>query len=340
MTIRTTAILFTILAAGACSSRSEPAWKQRMDEAARAASAGDQVTAEAVLRATLPIAASGDELAATQAALADILRTTGHPAEAIPLYRQALAVWQGTPGLAAQRVAAEYGLAEASLATGDAVGARLALRRALADAADLEVASRLLASLAMLEAQSGDLAAAEASCREALRRWEAAKGSEAIELLPALDGLARVLASARKTEEADAITLRALAIAERQFGLGHPALIPPISSRIQVLASAQRWSDAIALGTRLLVLMERSTGTDNRDYVAALNQQIALLAAAGDFAGAAKLNATAVDIVGRILGPKDANLVTALRNGAELQRRAGNGKEAADLEQRAAAIVP
>lgn len=338
---------------------------------------GGMPEAEALLRRALACRDDGTPAAYRQAMLADAVRAQGRPAEAAPLYRQAIAGWERIPGgdpvnleltrhglaqcLPAaearpllEQAAAGIGrfpgaraaslpvldtLASACAELGDRAAAESALRRALAIAGDAEPAAEpaLHGRLAALAAADGRSDDAIAELRTAIAGRRRLGGDPA--------GLAGDLSRLAALEQAAGSPLAvgswrdAVAAWESCRGPAAAGLAPALFSLADALDGIGRSADAIPPAERALRILA-GDGTDRQPYVAALNHVVGLCARARDLDRAIALNDEACRIVERTLGPRDPNLATALRNGAELRRRVGRTADGDALDRRADGIAP
>ncbi len=297
-------------------------------------SRGDFSSAEITLRETLAIRTrtcgpEGGDTAYNQAMLADVLRTAGRGSQAESLYRAALATWQKLGGNAENSISAERGLAHVLADREDYIGARQALERAIrattANTVDRSTGIQVLSELAMLLIQAGDLPGAEQATKETITAIKVTNGLGAIELVPALDARARVLAALGRIPEATTTIAQALSISEHRYGAEHPTLIPLLDAQSQIFATTNLWNQARTSNERAMNLIRQSQGTDNADYLGTLNRQIVFCTAMNDLDRAIMHNDHLIAILRRTTAANDPNTALAVRNHNDLLRRQQRG---------------
>ncbi len=168
--------------------------------------------------------------------LAEVYRIQGDTALAIPLYRRALAIWEGAPGTDRLDIAtALNNLAEAYRSEGNHVEAEPLYRRALAiweqdlgpDHANVATG---LNNLALALHAEQRLEEAESLFRRALSVWEESLGPTNPSVAAVLTNLANVLRTRGAYADAEPLARRSLAIMEQLLGPNHPELVPNLDN--------------------------------------------------------------------------------------------------------------
>ncbi len=168
--------------------------------------------------------------------LAEVYRIQGDTALAVPLYRQALAIWEGAPGTDRLDIAtALNNLAEAYRSEGNQVEAEPLYRRALAIweedlGGDHTNVATGLNNLALALHAEQRLEEAESLFRRALSIWEVSLGPTNPSVAAVLTNLANVLRSGGAYADAEPLARRSLAIMEQLVGPTHPELVPNLDN--------------------------------------------------------------------------------------------------------------
>ncbi|MDB5100891.1 MAG: hypothetical protein JWM80_5312, partial [Cyanobacteria bacterium RYN_339] len=212
---------------------------------------------------------------------AEAARYLDRLAEAAADYEQALAT--GLPAL--------IGLAKARQLQGDYAAARALLERALAQAQGAQRA-RILSTLARLDLFAGEMAAAEATAREAVEVARAAGNQPILAQCLTLHGLLRFQRDLGAADEARAVLEEALAIGQAigdrvGQGMAHDAL----GNLAMALGDLPRAAEAFARFGEVC----RQAGLATEGLMADLNAAIV----AGEAHDASRAEALAVDVAAR-----------------------------------------
>ena len=265
-------------------------------------------------------------------------------AEAEPLYKRALGIWEKALGPEHPDVATSLNnLAVLYDAQGKYVEAEPLYQRALGiwekalGPEHLDVATSLNNLAALYRAQGKD-AEAEPLYQRALGIREKALGPEHPHVANSLNNLAALYRAQGKSAEAEPLYQRALAIQEKALGSEHPRVATSLNN-LGVLYRAQgKYAEAEPLDQRALAIREKALGPEHPDVAISLNNLAALYYAKGKYAEAEPLDQRALGIWEKALGPEHPNVATVLENYADLLRQTGRKSQAAEMEARAKAI--
>jgi len=155
--------------------------------------------------------------------------------------------------------------------------------------------------------------------------------------LDALNRQALQLYQAGKYAEATDIANRALALAERQFGLEHPKFADALSSLAVTYRAQHRYAEAESLAKRALAIDEKVLAGDHPQVAGALTVLATLYEDQGRFADAEPLYKRALAIAEKALGPDNPDVGAALTRLAGAYVYQGRYAEAEPLYQRALA---
>ena len=138
--------------------------------------------------------------------------------------------------------------------------------------------------------------------------------------------------------EAQALSERALAIAERAFGPNHPDVSRCLNDLAVVHWYQGRFSEAQARNERALAIRESALGPGHLDVASSLNTLAIIHSNQGNYAEAKRLIERALAIRERALGPDHPLVAHSLGNLANILKEYGLHEEALPLCERVVAI--
>jgi len=231
-----------------------------------------------------------------------LLQHTNRLAEAEPLLRQVVTIWENALGCSHPNVASAFNnLAALLKETNRLTEADELFRRALAiDEAwhspnHPQVATDLN-NLAVLLQDSNRLAEAELLIRRALAIDEAWHGPNHPNVATALNNLAELLRTTNRLAEAEPLYRRALAIDEASYGPIHRDVARDLGNLALLLWATNRLAEAEPLYRRALAIDEASYGPDHPDVAIRLNNLAGLMYATKRLAEAEPLCLRMVEI--------------------------------------------
>jgi tetratricopeptide (TPR) repeat protein len=230
--------------------------------------------------------------------LAQLLQATNRLAEAEPLKRRALAIFE-----------ASYGPDHPSVATG-------------------------LNNLAQLLKATNRLTEAEPLMRRALAINEASYGPQHPEVATSLNNLAQLLQATNRLAEAEPLMRRSLAIDEASYGPDHPDVATSLNNLAQLLKATNRLAEAEPLMRRALAIDEASYERDHPRVATRLNNLAQLLQATNRLAEAEPLMRRSLAIDEASYGPDHPNVAIRLNNLAQLLKATNRPEEAESLMRR------
>jgi tetratricopeptide (TPR) repeat protein len=323
-------------------------WAKRVVMLVSAALAGiDQSTRERLER-YLPHIQSCvqliDKLHLTFPAALQLLDKTGlyleeqaRYAEAEPLYRQRLHIWERALG--PEHPGLTYVLTSLALLyeqQGKYAEAEPLLQRCLhnqeqalgSEHLDLAVP---LYNLALLYNKQDKYAEAEPLFRRCLHIWEQSLGPEHLNLAEPLNGLAYLYAKQGKYAEAEPLYQRALTIREKGLGSEHPDLVEPLNGLAGLHLIHKKYSEAELLFRRCQRIRENALGLEHPEIARSLNNLALLYEQQGKYAEAEPLYLRCLSIQEQALGPKHPEIALLLNKLALAYARQGKYAEAEPL---------
>ncbi|WP_216918224.1 tetratricopeptide repeat protein [Synechococcus sp. CCAP 1479/10] len=276
--------------------------------------------------------------------LAQLLHATNRLAEAEPLMRRVVEIFQTSYGSDHPNVAvALNNLAGLLQTTNRLAEAEPLMRLALAiDEAsygtDHPDVARDLNNLAGLLRATSRLAEAEPLMRRALAIDEASYGTDHPNFARDLSNLAGLLRATNRLAEAEPLMRRALAIDEASYGTDHPNVAIRLNNLAGLLQTTNRLTEAEPLLRRALAIDEASYGTDHPDVARDLNNLAVLLQATSRLAEAEPLMRRALTIDEASYGTDHPDVASDLNNLALLLVATSRLAEAEPLMRRALAI--
>jgi DNA-binding SARP family transcriptional activator/Flp pilus assembly protein TadD len=307
--------------------------------------------AESLLRLGLTIAEhaaqTGSEIdvASNLNALAGLLRDTNRYAEAEPLHRRALEIYEASLGPQHAMVARVLNDLAILLHYGNRlVEAEDMYRRALSiDESEYgpnhPVVAVRLHNLAILLHETNRPLEAEPLLRRALAIDEAHSEANDPDVATDLCSLGWLLFTTGDAAQAEPLLRRAAAIRESAFGPDHPAFAFALNDLAVVLHDAGRLAEAGPLYRCALAVCESSFGVRHPIVAAHLNNLAELAARNGDFTDAAQLYRRALAIDEASYNAEHPNIARDLNNLAGALYATGEIAEARAYMQRAVAMI-
>jgi tetratricopeptide (TPR) repeat protein len=265
-------------------------------------------------------------------------------AEAEPLYKRALGIWEKALGPEHPDVATSLNnLALLYQAQGKLAEAEPLYKRSLdivekALGPEHPNVAASLNNLALLYQAQGKLGEAEPLFKRALGIREKALGPEHPDVAASLNNLAALYQAQGKLAEAEPLYKRALGIWEKALGPEHPD-VAAILNNLALLYKAQgKLAEAEPLHKRSLGIREKALGPEHPDVASSLNNLALLYQAQGKLAEAEPLYKRSLAIWEKALGPEHPDVATSLNNLAALYREQGKYAEAELLYERSLGI--
>ena len=276
--------------------------------------------------------------------LAWLFKLTNRLAEAEPLMRRAVAIYDKAYGPDHPHLAAALNnLAQLLSDTNRLTEAEPLMRRVLAiyekaygpNHPNLATAHN---NLGVLLRNTNRLAEAEPLYRRALAIDESAYGPNHPNVARDLNNLAQLLHVTDRFAEAEPLMRRVLAIYEKVYGSDHPDVIIAINNLAGLLRDTNRLVEAEPFMRRALAGAEAKYGSDHPDVARNLSNLANLLQATNRFAEAESLIRRALAIDEKAYGPNHPKVASRLNALAEVFRNKNRLAEAEPLILRALAI--
>jgi tetratricopeptide (TPR) repeat protein len=194
-----------------------------------------------------------------------------------------------------------------------------------------------LNNLAELYRAQGRHAEAEPLYQPALDITEKTLGPEHPDTAKGLNNLAELYRAQGRYAEAEPLHLRALDIREKALGPEHPDTAISLNNLAGLYYLQGRYAEAEPLHRRALDIREKSLGPEHPETANSLNNLAGLYQEQGRHAEAEPLFKRALDICEKALGPGHPYTVTVLKNYAALLRKMSREDEANELEARGGA---
>lgn len=153
-----------------------------------------------------------------------------------------------------------------------------------------------------------------------------------------LSNLADLLQATNRLAEAEPLMRRALAIAEKRFGSGHPQTAPLLNNLAMLLHDMNQLVEAEQLIRQTLAIDEQSFGTEHSAVARDLNNLAGLLRATNRLTEAEPLIRRALAIDEQEFGPEHPKVAIHLSGLAQLLHATNRFGEAEPLMQRALTI--
>ncbi len=266
---------------------------------------------------------------------------TGRYAEADPLYKQALSIFEKALGPDHP----DTGTALSNLAlvyadTGRYAEADPLYKQALsifekALGSDHPDTGTALSNLAALYAATGRYAEAEPLYKQALSIFEKILGPDHSDTGTFLNNLALLYARTGRYAEAEPLYKRALSIREKALGPDHPDTGTALNNLAHLYTNTGRYTEAEPLYKRALSICEKALGPDHPDTGTSLNNLAALCAYTGRYAEAEPLYKRALSISEKALGPYHPDTEISLNNLSCLYHTTQQNEKALEFAKRA-----
>jgi tetratricopeptide (TPR) repeat protein len=152
------------------------------------------------------------------------------------------------------------------------------------------------------------------------------------------NGLAVLLYATNRLSEAEPLSRRSLAIAERSYGPDHSTVATYLNNLAELLRATSRLSEAEPLFRRSLAILERCYDPDHSDVAAALNNLALLLRVTSRLSEAEPLSRRSLAIAERSYGLDHPTVAIRLNNLAGLLEATSRLSEAEPLLARAVSV--
>ena len=300
--------------------------------------------ARAQLDEAVKLAGSPKEEAWALSELAALLQETNRLAEAEPLMRRSLAIFEQSYGAEHTNVATRLNnLATLLKQTNRPVEAERLMRRSLAidelsHGPDHAWGATPLNNLAALLHETNRLTEAEPLMRRALAIGERSYGIEHPSVAINLNNLAQLLKDTSRLAEAEPLMRRALAIDEHAYGAEHTRVARDLSNLTQLLQDTNRQVEAEPLMCRALAIEEQAYGAGHPSTSIVLSNLGYLLRESNRRTEAELLLRRALAVDEQSFGVEHPQVATRLNNLAALLMATNHLAEAEPLLRRALAI--
>ena len=265
-------------------------------------------------------------------------------AEAEPLYRSGLAIWEKMLGPDDPSVATVLNNLGSLYWDQDRYGAAEPLyERAIAirektQGSDQRDLATCLNNLATVYQNQQRHAEAEPLLQRALEIRKRELGPEHPDVAGSLNNLALLYDGQGKYAEAEPLYKQALAIWEKALGPEHPDVAFGLNNLAMLYSAQGRYAEAKPLHERALTIREKAFGPEHPGVAQSLNNLALLSGVQGKYAEAESMYRRSLAIWEQTLGPENPNVATVLSNLAAVYRNLGRDAEAEPLEARAKAI--
>jgi len=297
------------------------------------------------LQAAVVLAEKDSDRAIAMNELANLFQKQSLWANAEPLYRRALAIYQKKFDLD-NPVVSTYmnNLALLLAETNQPSKAETLMRRALAIdekiyGPDHPAIAHDISNLSLLLQQTNRLAEAEPLMRRALAINEKTFGLEHPRVAINLSNLAMLLQDTTRSLEAEPLMRRALAIDKKSYGADHPAIARDLNNLAQLLQDMNRLEEAEPLMRQALAIDEKTYGLEHPIVAGSINNLATLLLATNRLAEAEPLMRRALAINEKSFGLEHPKVAINLSNLAILLHSTNRPAEAEPLMRRALAIA-
>lgn len=237
--------------------------------------------------ASLEAASNKRELAAALTNLGQVLASLGRDAEAEPIYKRAILLYEGALGLdsaeiapALNNLAALYQRQQRYAEAEPLFTRALAIREKALGPGHPDV-GQALNNLATLYERQDRHGQAEPLFKRALAIYRKAAGNDSAPVATLLNNLGQLTKSDGRFDEAEPLVRQSLAIREKLLGADHPDVARSLNNLADLAQRRQRFGEAEPLFVRALSIRERALGPDHPDAVTALNNLAGLYQAAG-----------------------------------------------------------
>ncbi len=265
-------------------------------------------------------------------------------AEAEPLYKRSLAIWEKALGGNHHNVAASLNnLASLYISTGRYAEAEPLFKRSLAIrekalGGNHPDVAQSLNNLGLLYSMTGRYVEAEPLYKRSLAIREKALGENHPSIAKGLNNLAGLYKSTGRYAEAEPLYKRSLAIWEKALGENHPDVAKGLNSLAGLYDSTGRYAEAEPHYKRSLAIWEKALGENHPDVAAGLNNLASLYISTGRYAEAEPLYKRSLAIREKALGENHPDVARGLNGLAVLYESTGRYAEAEPLYKRSLAI--
>jgi CHAT domain-containing protein/tetratricopeptide (TPR) repeat protein len=272
------------------------------------------------------------------------LQSRGKYAEAAPLYRQALAIYEVALGPKHPYTALCYNYLAVSLDDqGRAKEAEPLLRQALAIREEVlgpkhPDTARSYNNLAYNLQDQGRAKEAEPLFRKTLAVWEAVLGPKHPDTATSYNNLASDLDALGRYQEAEPLYRQALAVWEEVLGAKHPLTAHSYNNLATNLDVQGRAKEAEPLCRQALAVFEEVLGAKHPSTAQSYNNLATNLETLGRYKEAEPLLRHALAVREAVLGPKHPDTATSYNNLARNLDFQGRAKEAEPLLRQALAV--
>ena len=290
--------------------------------------------AERIFAAQNPPDLSGIAAALSERAMA--LHKESRFAEAEPLMRQALAIWEKSLGMDHPTIATALNNLAALLSEINRLAeAERLYRRALAIwersfGESHPLVATALDNLAALLNETNRPAEAEPLMRKSLTIREQSFGQDHPDVATSLNNLAALLSETNRLAEAEPLKRRALAIWERSFGESHPLVATALDNLAALLSKTNRLAEAEPLVRNALAIREHRFGKDHPTIFEARINLIDLLIKLNRFEEAEQMTKEEVETQNRIHGSEHPDTATAMQYYGDILRIHRKNHQAAE----------
>ena len=194
-------------------------------------------------------------------------------------------------------------------------------------------------NLATLYDDQGRYAEAERLYKRSLAIREKTLGPDHPDVALSLNNLGHLYITQGRHAEAEPIYKRTLTIREKSLGPDHPDVARSLNNLAELYRAQGRYADAEPLYKRALQIREKAHGPNDPDVATSLDGLALLYQAQGRYADAEPLYKRSMAIREKTLGPDRPEVATSLNNLAELYRAQGRYADAEPLYKRALAIL-
>jgi tetratricopeptide (TPR) repeat protein len=272
------------------------------------------------------------------------LKTRGVYAEAEPLYKRALEIWEKALGPEHPEMATGLiNLAALYRAQGRYAEAEPLYKQALEILVKalrpehFKVATGI-AGLAGLYHEQGRYAEAEPLFKRALEIRKKALPAEHPDVATSVNDLATLYDEQGRYAEAEPLYKLALEIQKKALPAEHPDMATNLNNLAELYHNQGRYAEAKPLYKQALEIREKALGPEHPKVATSLNNQAAFYCNQGQYAEAKPLFERALGIRIKALGPEHPNVAQSLNNLAALYYNQGQHAEAEPLYKRALKI--
>ncbi|CCD99921.1 CHAT domain-containing tetratricopeptide repeat protein [Bradyrhizobium sp. STM 3809] len=227
------------------------------------------------------------DLAAALTNLGQVLASLGRDAEAEPVDKRAISLYEAALGLdsveiapALNNLAALYQRQQRYAEAEPLFVRALAIREKALGGGHPDV-GQALNNLATLYERQERHREAEPLFKRALVIYRKAAGADSAPVATLLNNLGQLTKSDGRFDEAEPLIRQSLAIREKLLGADHPDVARSLNNLADLKQRQQRYEDAEPLFVRARAIRERALGPDHPDAVVAMNNLAGLYLAAG-----------------------------------------------------------